>query len=104
MAYYGHDTDLMSQWSNTLTDNNKSYRELVDSLYDIFARFYNSPEFSGGLSEQLSDQSGEQRKHFLDFEETIEECAKYVTERATAIDDETARLSSKAANENPMGY
>jgi hypothetical protein len=103
MAYYGHDTDLMSEWSRNLTDNNQSYRELVDSLYDIFARFYNSPEFSGGLSEQLNDQSGEQRQHFLDFETTFEECAKFVTERAETINDETARLSSMAANENPMG-
>jgi len=103
MAYYGHDTELMTEWSRTLTDNNKSYRELVDSLYDIFARFYNSPEFSGGLSEQLYDQSGEQRGRFLDFEETFEECAKYVAERAMAIDDETARLASRAASDNPMG-
>ena len=104
MGLYGHDTDLMGEWSGNLDSSNNSYSDLVNQLYDLFARFLNSPSFSGGLSEQLSDQSGEQRKRFLDFSESFEEISGYVNSRANFIDDETQRLSKEAAQGNQMDF
>jgi hypothetical protein len=103
MGLYGHDTDLMNDWSKNLTNSNKSYADLIDDLYSLFGRFLNSPSFSGGLSEQLYDQTGDQKKRFLDYNDVIEECAKYVAGRANVIDDETHSLSQRAAADNPLG-
>jgi len=103
MGVYGHDTELMNAWSNRLTKSNKSYADLVEELYSLFGRFLNSPSFSGGLSEQLYDQSGDQKSKFLSYNEVIEDCAKYVVEKANAIDDETQALSQRAAADNPLG-
>ena len=97
-----HDTGLMRDWSNEVNTNKEDYEELINRLYNLIDQFAGSGDFSGGLSRNLLDNSLNQRKSFLQYSETLNECIELINSTARNIDDDEAMLRNMIGSQNPL--
>lgn len=103
MAVVSHNTELMRNWSDSLTENTNNYDDLVNRLFFLIDQFVGSADFRGGLSTDFEEVVVSKKPEFQKYAETFRECAELINKTSVKIDNDEAELKSMANSANPLG-
>ena len=94
-----YSTDQMREWSDNMRNMANEYDNNIRALYQELESFIGSG-FTGGLADEFLSSFQDKKKEFIENKDIIEECAKFITDRANKINSDEEEISNRIKNDN----
>ena len=94
-----YSTDQMREWSDNMRNMASEYDNNIRALYQELESFIGSG-FTGGLADEFLSSFQDKKKEFIENKNIIEECAKFINDRANKINSDEEEISNRIKNDN----
>ena len=98
----GHNTEMMREWSESVSNYASEYDSLIHSLYNLLQGFVSS-DFTGGLSKDFESKIMEQKPNFERLTNFLEDASNLVKRTSADIDSDEEELRQMINNSDIIG-